>query len=341
MTKLKGENMPTMTGYNNQIQGGNPSTWAPQAQTQPMGQPLPMPVGNTGYDTSNPFAGGGAPQPGGGYMPQDPYQDYQMQAPQPFPFPGQWGAASDIYSGIGQGSPFGTNQWNIGANQLAQMAQGGMPTDVSALEATYAPMMQRQMEELTKQGAETAGMAGTRYSSPFARNISEFGSKIAENFANTMAQQNIAAQEAARGRQMGAFGQLGQRGGMDLQAQQAARGLQLGAAGGLGSLGSQYLYAPMNIAQGMMGMGGGMQNQQQQEINAMMNDPYAAMAMQMAGSMPNQYMPETYQKGWASDMLNAGSMLPFMFGQGGGGGPNPEYAPILGGNQPPPGPMWT
>jgi len=291
-------------------------------------QSLPQPTMST-----QPYGGGSTPVEGltqqqAQYQPQNPYQDYQMQAPQPFPFPGQWGAASNIYSGVGQGSPFSTNQWNIGANQLAQMAQGGSPVDVSGLEAKYAPIMQRMMEELTKQGAETAGMGGIRYSSPFANSIAKMGSKIAENFAMNMAQQNIAAQEAARGRQMGAFGLLGQRGAQDLQSQQAARQMQLGAASGLGGLGSQYLYAPMNIAQSMMGMGGGMQNQQQQQINAMLNNPYLQMAMQMSSAMPNQYMPETYQPGWASQLLNIGGALaPYAFNQGGDS--NPSSAPIM------------
>ena len=291
------------------IQGGGGGSQAPVANTQPVGGMTSM-LAAPGQPT---LPSGSLPGASGGYMPQDPYQDYQMQAPQQFPYPGQWEAASNIYGNIGQGAPFSTNQWGIGGNQLAQMAQGGQPVDVSGLEATYGPMMQRLMKEMTQQGAEEAGMSGTRYSSPFARSITEMGSKIGENFANTMAMQNIQAQEAARGRQMGAFGELGQRGGMDLQAQQANRGLQLGAAGGLQGLGSDYLYAPMNVGQGMMGMGGAMQGQQQGMADAMSKDPYAAWAASMAGSMGNQYVPESYQPGWASMLMDAGgAFAPWM-----------------------------
>jgi hypothetical protein len=213
--------------------------------------------------------------------------DYQ------FPFPEQWNQAGNIYSQLA-----GMGGWQ---SPLQQMYSSGMPVDVSGLGEHYRTVGSTMMEDFTKQAAEQAGLGGLRWSTPLTGQIAEQGRRLGENFGLSMAQADIAAQEAARQRMMGGIGM-----GM---------GGQMGALQGLTGLGREYMYGPMNISQGMMGLGNQMQSQQM--------NPYLPYAVGMAGQ--GQYVPQQYQPSMFSQGLNITSaLIPWLMqGQSGGnfGGP--------------------
>ena len=97
----------------------------------------------------------------------------------------------------------------------------------------------------------------------------------------------------------------------DVQGQRMA---MLGAAGGLGQLGGQYAQLPLNVSQTMMGLGGAQQQMQQQELDRQREEwlrqqpeysPYLQY-QQQATQVP--YGPQTYQPGFASNMMDIGGM---------------------------------
>ena len=248
----------------------------------------------------------------------NPYEDYQMPDPGAFPFPDLWGQAEDFYGnmmggGMNVGSPW---QWGYGSDVLRGMAGSGMPVDIEGWAAANEPVMQRQYEQAAAQALETAGYGGKRWATPTAASIADIGGKIHENFMLDIAGKQMSSQEAARQRQLQATGQLLGYGQAESGLGLANMANMMGAAGAGVGLGGQQLFAPMQIGQGMMQMGGGMQNMQQQEINAMMNDPYLMMALQMSGQMGNQFAPQQFNPGWASQFLDiGGSLLPNLFNQ--------------------------
>ena len=253
---------------------------------------------------------------------QNPYDDYTMQDPGAFQFPGLWNQANDFYANMmgGGGNVSSPWQWGVGSNVLSGMAQTGNPVDMEAWAAANAPVMQRNYEQQAAQALETAGYGGKRWASPTAASIADIGGRINENFMLDMANKQMMTQEAARQRQLQATGQLLGYGQAESGLGLANMSNMMGAAGAGVGLGAQQLFAPMQIGQGMMGMGGQMQGLQQQEINAMMNDPYLMMALQMSGQMGNQFAPQQFNPGSASQFLDiGGSLLPYIFG----GGNNP------------------
>ena len=233
------------------------------------------------------------------------------------PTPWQWGVTGDVLGNIAQG---GANIgipdiWRQGAQGLGQMMEGGMPTDVSGIYGAQLPIAQRYLEETGKGLAEQFGMGGMRYSTPFQARLMEETGRMGENLALSQAQAQIGAQEAARGRMMGAYGQgLGYGGGMaGLEAGNIGRQMQ--AANQLWGQGMGEVMYPMNVAQGMAGLGQGMFNQQSQQINQMLNDPYLMAMLGMAGGTgfaQPQYQPSPFTTG-----LNVfGATYPWLQGQG-------------------------
>jgi len=249
------------------------------------------------------------------------------------PTPWQWGVTGDVLGNIAQG---GANIgmpdiWQQGAQGLGQMMQGGMPTDVSGIYGAQLPVAQRYLEETGKGLAEQFGMGGMRYSTPFQARLMEETGRMGENLALSQAQAEVGAQEAARGRMMGAYGQgLGYGGGMaGLQVGNINRQMQ--AANQLWGQGMGEVMYPMNVAQGMAGLGQGMFNQQSQQIQQMLNDPYLMAMMGMAGNTgfgQQQYQPSPL--GTGLDIFS--SMYPWLKGQ--------QSTETLGYTPVPPGRTW-
>ena len=249
--------------------------------------------------------------------------------------PQQWTDAANFYQNIMGGGGVGASPyWNTAGNTFTQMAQGGMPVDVSGLYGAMLPKTLRTLNDFQKQAAEGAGVGGIRYSTPLAHQLTEFSGRLAENMGLSQVQAQISAEEAARQRMLSGAGGLGQLGQMETNLGLSNLANQMSAAGGLAGVGGAMFNAPMQVANQMFGMGGGMMDMQNQQINQMMNDPYLAMALQMAGQN-NQYAPQQYTPGWGTQLMNVGGALaPYAFGGGGGGqqggypqGPNPYQNP--------------
>ncbi len=240
-----------------------------------------------------------------------------MAQGQGFNFPSQWGTASNVMTDFAQGMPTQLPQWWQQGGQMAgQMAQTGMPVDVSGTYQAWQPLAQQQMEDFTKQAAEQAGMPGGmgRYGTPLMRQLAEQSGRMSTQFGMGQAQSQIAADEAARQRQMGGIGQLYQYGAGGAGLAEAAKNRGLQAAGMLGGLGQQYANLPMDVARTMMGLGGEQQRQDILASSPMMNEwmrtlpensPWLQYGMQGA-QLPYMETPQQYQQSGLSQMLNAG-----------------------------------
>lgn len=213
-----------------------------------------------------------------------------------FPFPEQWQTATDIYN---------------------QFAETGMPTDVSGMSGALWDVYSVEAQRAAERQLERAGLMGTRFGTPVGRRVGEEFARAGERVHAEMLPWEFAAQEAARGRQMG-------------------------TAGGLTGLGGQYLYAPMNIAERMAGMGGRAQEAQRREIDPVYqnwlreqeeNSPWLQYAMDFGGGQV-PYGPQMYEPGWSSQLMDIGGTLGTMgmfqnWGQGGGGtNYNPTIPPL-------------
>ena len=263
---------------------------------------------------ADPNAPAAPPAPGQDWN-YDPYQDFTMDAPGPFPFPEQWKTASDYFTNLTQSGVPTPWQYGYGSDQLRNMIDAqGMPVDIQGYADAQLPIYQTMMEDMTKQSQESAGLSGTRWSTSLGNQIAEQGRRLTENYGADVANKWMQAQEAARGRMMGGMGMM-------LPYGQASANLglqntqnQMYGASALQGLGSDYLYGPMNIAQGMAGLGQGIYGQQAQGINQFSNDPWLQMALGLGTSPGSQQYPQTYQPSFMSQMLGlSGQMLPYAF----------------------------
>ena len=237
------------------------------------GQPppyMPQPV-STGR--------GGIIEPRAGPSPQMPMMGPGGQAPQAgggeFPYPQEWQTAGDMYS------------------QMIQ--QKGMPIDVSGYGEKLWGGIQTQAQDLTKQLAEQAGMGvGSRYSSPFFRNVADVGARAGERFGLEMAGRELGAQEAGMGRMFGAGAPLA----------------------GIGSMRAQL---PLQVSQTMMGLGGQQQQMQQQEMDRMRQEfmrtqpEYNPLMGQFGQGAQLPLGPEMYSPSLMDQMMGLGSkIIPFL-----------------------------
>jgi len=254
----------------------------------------------------------------------DPYQDFQMDAPPPFPFPEQWKTASDYFTNLTQSGVPTPWQYGYGSEQLRNMIDAqGMPVDIQGYADAQLPVYQTMMEDMTKQSQESAGLSGTRWSSSLGNQIAEQGRRLTENYGADVANKWMQAQEAARGRMMGGMGMM-------LPYGQASANLglqntqnQMYGANALRGLGSDYLYGPMNIATGMANLGQGIYGQQQGGINQQMNDPWLQAALGLGNQQSQQYTP-MYNPSWLTQGLGAASsMAPYIFNNQGQNYGNP------------------
>lgn len=150
-------------------------------------------------------------QPGTRIPQQEPEQFMEGQVTPPgaggFPYPEQWGTATDIYNRLGTGMP-------------------GMP-DPSAIWGGY----QQQAGDLSRELAEQAGMGmGSRYGSALQRNIADVGMRAGERFGGEMERLRMGDIAGQRQAMLGAAGGLSGLGG----AQAMLPGQLAGQAMGLG-----------------------------------------------------------------------------------------------------------
>ena len=188
-----------------------------------------------------------------------------------FPYPSQWGEASDFWS---------------------KMMESGMPTDISPWWKSQQQAAGQQITRAGKEAAEQFGLGGMRYSTPLGQQLGRIG---AETTAGIMPQYW----------------------GMGMQAQEAARGRQMGAAQNLFGAGGEMARFPMEVGERMLGMGGEYQRQQMQSMYPMMQEfqrmtPEQSPWLQMGQQFPyGQFgqMPQMYQQSPFGQMLDIGGQL--------------------------------
>ena len=231
------------------------------------------------------------------------YPSSDVGAGSGFQYPEQWGTASDVMTNFAQGDPTQVPwQWDQASQFGQNMMQTGSPVDVSGYKEAMAPVLERQFGDMTRQQLEEFGMGGLRWSTPVQGAIAREGSRLMENYGLGLADRDLAAQEAARGRQMGAGSLMQGLGAGVAGLGESARNRGLQAAGGLSGLGAQYLQAPQDWAQQMWGMGTQQQATMQSALDKAYQDfmrmapeysPWLQQLMGYVGLQP-QVTPEQY-----------------------------------------------
>ena len=238
----------------------------------------------------------------------DPYQDFQMDAPQPFPFPDQWANASNYFTnlmGSGVQSPW---QYGHGSGQLQNLiGADGQPVDIQGYAESQLPVMQTLMGDLSRQAMEEATMTGTRQSTVLQQKLVEQARRLSENYGADIANKWMQAQEAAMGRKMGGLGLMLPYGQAEANLGLQNTQNQMYGASALQGIGSDYLYAPMNIAQGFGNLGNQIYGQQAQGIDQFQNDPWLQTALGLSQQPGSQQYPQTYQPSWTSQILGLGA----------------------------------
>ena len=252
------------------------------------------------------------------------YPEYDLSQGRGFQYPEQWDWASEVMKNFAYGDPTEIPwQWNQASEFGQNMMDSGSPVDVSAYKEAMAPVLERQFGDMTRQMLEEFGMGGLRWSTPVQGAISREGSRLMENYGLGLADRDLAAQEAARQRQMQASGLMYGLGGGISGLGESARNRSLQAASGLSGLGAQYLQAPQDWAQQMWGMGQQQQNTMQQALDRAYQDfmrmapEYSPWLQQIMGylGLDSQVSPQQYgQSGLGSMLGGIGSMLPLLLG---------------------------
>ena len=209
-----------------------------------------------------------------------------------FPYPEQWQTASDVFT---------------------QMAETGMPTDISDWWKSQQTKAGYDITRAGKEAAEQFGLGGMRYSTPLGQQLGRIG---AETTAGIMPE----------------YWRLG------MGAQEAARQRQMQAAGGLTTLGGEFGRFPLEVGERMLSMGGEVQRQQMvgmgpamQEWQRMLpeRDPWMQMGMDFPYGQFGE-MPQMYQKSPFGQMLDVGASVAPWF-MGGAGGAASGLGDVLGG----------
>jgi hypothetical protein len=188
-----------------------------------------------------------------------------------FPYPEQWGEASDFWS---------------------QMLKTGMPTDISDWWKSQQTKAGYNITRAGKEAAEQFGLGGMRYSTPLGQQLGRIGAETTAGIMPEYWRMGMGAQEAARGRQMG-------------------------AAQNLWGAGGDYARLPMEVGERMLGMGGEVQRQQMvaqypatQEWSRMRPEanPYLQMGQQFPYGQFGQ-MPQMYQPSFGGQLLETGASI--------------------------------
>jgi hypothetical protein len=226
--------------------------------------------------------------------------------------------AGQVLGGYAQGIPYNAPwQWGQASDVASQFAQSGNPVDYQRWWDAQQPVLQRTIEDQSKQAAEQAGLAGSRWSTPLQRNIADIsGRETANTFGNFMGM-SLAGEEAAKGRQQQAINQLQGLGtgyaGLENRMRQEA----LQAAGMLPGVAQTGYGIQSDIAKNLMQGGMGAQGMNQQALGNLLNiwgqqNPTLAMLLQSGigglGTPTNWAQQQYAPSGWSQFMDN---IIPF------------------------------
>ncbi len=219
-------------------------------------------------------------------------------------YPGEWGQSANMWQGYGNTKVGTPSSWTTGMNALTPMAQTGQPVSSDPWWTAMQKNTAYNTENAIKNAAEQAGLSGLRWSTPMGRQAQE----IAGNFQNQAAQQwadrEMAAQEAARQRQLGATSQLYQYGQGQYQMSQDELARQAAAASAMGNLGSQKASFTRGLASDLFNMGNSMYGMQRQEVGDSYGNPYMDYGMDYL-SRQQTGLPQTYDQSTMSQILGA------------------------------------
>jgi hypothetical protein len=238
-----------------------------------------------------------------------------------FQYPWQWQTASNVLGRFAEGLPTAMPwQWGYGSDVAAQMAETGMPASQAEWYQQAKGVAETDILDAIKQAAEQAGLKGTRWGRPLGRTAQDIAGRTMGRVGLEWTGRELAAQEAARQRQMQALPQMYQFGAGTAGLTEAAKQRGLQAAGMLPGIGQQYLQAPQDWAQRMMGMGGMMQGLGQQGLErarqeVMRRFPESSPWYQLAGGLtqPGGMIPQQYQPSGFGQLLGGlGSLLPLL-----------------------------
>lgn len=137
------------------------------------------------------------------------------------------------------------------SSALAQFGASGLPTNATPTWQAMIDAQQRRIQENAANLAEQFNVSGNRFSTAFGTGMSDYFQQTSLDQNALLAQLTQQAQEAARGRQMSALGQLS---GQDFQSMMQQAQLQYGA--GLNMLNTGYGAASqLNQMSGTAAMG--------------------------------------------------------------------------------------
>ena len=197
---------------------------------------------------------------------------YTMPEPQPFPYPQQWGTASDVMTRFAQGLPTDAGQW---------------------WESQQAPF-ERRIEDQVKQMAEQMGLGGLRYSTPMTGQIADITGRESANLWGGLADRQLGLTEAAKNRGMQAAGGLAGLGQQYLNAPQDWAQQMYGMGAGMTGLGQQ-------------GLDRSYQDWMRQTPEG---NPWFQQGMGYSG-MPSQMTPQQYNPSFMSQLLGGvGNLIP-------------------------------
>jgi hypothetical protein len=228
----------------------------------------------------------------------------------------------DVYNSFADNAGNRVNDptaWAQTQNELGRTMAGGDATDTSDAYKKAKMVAERDTQLAIDQAAEQAGLGGTRWSSSMGRTAQDIaGGKMAE-LGSTFAQQAMGAQEAARGRELQAAGQMYNLGQGQAGLGENAMNRWFQSGQGLLNQGQAAGRNALDYASALENQGSGIQQSDQSAINAYLqnylresqeNDPWLSMANQYASTsgQPNQYQ----QGGVGTALGMFSSLLPFL-----------------------------
>ncbi len=234
--------------------------------------------------------------------------------------PWQTQMAGDVFGEYAQGlTAEAPEEWDWASGIGQQMAESGLPTSQSDWYTQAKGVAQTDIRDAIQQAAEAAGLSGMRWSTPLGRSAQDIAGRRMETFGLESTSRELAAQEAARGRQMQAIPLLQQLGAGRTGLEENAMTRALTAAGQLGGIGQNQFANQLGLAGQAQGLGTTMQGLDQNTINQIYqqwskttpeNNPWlqAALGLSTTSGMPQQYQQSSGSQ-WMSGIFSLLSML--------------------------------
>lgn len=226
--------------------------------------------------------------------------------------PAAWGQAQDIFGQLAGYQPTQPQAWGTAQQGLTGMAATGMPTTAMPWYQQGQKIVGTQVGQAGKELAEQFGLGGMRTSTGLGQQLGQIATQAQERLGQQYLGMEMAGQEAARARQMGAYSGLTGLGQAQAGLDMFGRQIQMGAGQGLAGLGGMQAQAPLSWAQAATGAAGAQQQMGLQAMQPQLQEFYRTMPeanpwmqpwMQHVGGMggymqqiPQQYQPSPFSQ---------------------------------------------